>query len=286
MPQPRIDQEWKNYAAAPELGLQALHARYVTHQYERHSHDFYVIGTFDAGAATYALGRKSITAPAGSVIIINPGEPHDGKSIDSAGYVYSMVYIEPHVVAELADELEVQRASDLMFGDAVVHDPRVFGKVQALHRALFADTDALRRDGALLEALKHLILDHAGIAPDKPGARDWRISRVREFLHANYRETVSTLDLAAASGIGRSQLNALFRTEYGLPPHAYLTALRLGAARQLLLEGMEGAEVALAVGLSDQSHLIRRFRGSFGITPSQFVAAHRTNVQSSWSPTQ
>lgn len=280
------NREWKTYAAAPEAGLQALHAHHVTHQYERHSHDFYVIGTFDSGAATYALGRKTITAPAGSVIIINPGEPHDGRPTDGAGYIYSMVYVEPQVVAELAEELEVATSGSLMFGDPVVQDPDVFAKVRALHRALFVDGEALGRDVALIEALKHLISRHAGSAPERSGLRDGRIGRVREFLHANYRENFSTLELAAASGIGRSQLNALFRAEFGLPPHAYLTSLRLRVAKQLLLGGMEGAEVALTVGLSDQSHLIRRFRGSFGITPSQFVAAHRTNVQSRGGPNQ
>lgn len=94
------------FAAAPDLGLRALHARYVTHEYERHAHDFYVIGTVDGGTATVALGRDRVTAPAETVLIINPGEAHDGKPADENGYFYSMVYIDAPVVEDLAVELD------------------------------------------------------------------------------------------------------------------------------------------------------------------------------------
>lgn len=272
------------FAAAPDLGLKALHARYVTHQYERHAHDFYVIGTVDSGAAAVALGNRQIVAPAGTVMIINPGEPHDGKPADDNGYLYSMLYVDASVIKQLAEELESRRTVPLAFAESIVADPVAVEQVRALHRALFADGGTLAREFLLLDALKHLILgystDTAGC--EQPG--DWRIRRVRDFIHANFSRAFTTFDLAEASGLGRSQLNQLFRSAYGLPLHAYLNGVRLDAAKALLLSGMGGAEAAAAVGLSDQSHLIRRFRGSFGITPMQFVAAHRTDVQSSDHP--
>jgi AraC-like DNA-binding protein len=272
--------EWKKFTVAPELGLQALHARYLTHEYERHSHDFYVIGTVDRGAATVMLGNKTITAPAGTVMIINPGEPHDGKPSDNKGYVYGMVYVDADVVERLAEEFGAQSSSPLAFSKPVVADPVAVERVRALHRALFREGEVLERECLLFDALKHLILGYTGDVAGPDQSDDCRIQRVREFIHANFDRTFTTSDLTEASGLGRSRLNQLFRMAYGLPLHAYLTGVRLNAAKGLLLSGMSGAEAAAAVGLSDQSHLIRRFRGSFGITPLQFVDAHRTSVQS------
>lgn len=262
------------FAAAPDLGLRALHARYVTHEYERHAHDFYVIGSFESGAVTIALGQKRVVAPAETVLIINPGQSHDGKPADEKGYQYGMLYIDPHVVTDLAEELEAPAE----FAAPLLTDPMAVRHVRGLHRAIFHGEPALRQEFLLLDTLRYLIAAYSGAIPQPQ--RDPRIRRVRDFIHAHYSRTFTTGDLAGASGLGRSQLNQLFRAAYGLPLHAYLNGVRLEAARALLLTGLSGAETAAAVGLSDQSHLIRRFRGSYGITPTQFVAAHRTDVQS------
>ncbi|MCY1382776.1 Transcriptional activator NphR [compost metagenome] len=94
------------------------------------------------------------------------------------------------------------------------------------------------------------------------------------MIHESFSTHITTSDLAAAAGLSRVRLNQLFRAAYGLPLHAYLNSVRLEAAKELLRSGLPAVEVAASVGLSDQSHLIRRFKGSFGITPAQYVAGH------------
>jgi hypothetical protein len=112
------DREWMKYLARPDIGLQALHAHYVTHVYERHSHDFFVIGAVDGGAPNFSVGRRRLVAPSGTAMIINPGESHDGKASDCNGYVYSMVYVDDWVVQDLAEELGVASGSSVAFRTA------------------------------------------------------------------------------------------------------------------------------------------------------------------------
>jgi hypothetical protein len=71
--------DWSAYVRAAGLGLDALHARYVSHVYDRHFHDFYVMGVVERGAATFALARRTITIPLRCAMLINPGEAHDGR---------------------------------------------------------------------------------------------------------------------------------------------------------------------------------------------------------------
>ena len=52
-----------------------------------------------------------------------------------------------------------------------------------------------------------------------------------------------------------------------------MTRARLREARRLLLQGEPAAQVAAAVGYVDQSHLAKRFKAAFGITPGQFSGA-------------
>jgi AraC-like DNA-binding protein len=53
-------------------------------------------------------------------------------------------------------------------------------------------------------------------------------------------------------------------------PHQWRMALRLAEAKRRLARGEPAAEVAAAVGLTDQAHLTRRFAGMFGVTPARY----------------
>ena len=64
-----------------------------------------------------------------------------------------------------------------------------------------------------------------------------------------------------------------FKKELGLPPHVYLTQLRLQEAKHLLAQGDSLAETAAAVGFYDQSALSRHFKKIYGVTPGRYAKA-------------
>jgi AraC-like DNA-binding protein len=272
--------EWMKFVAAPSLGVQGLHARFNKHSYERHSHDYFVIGTIDVGAPKVALGNKVFVAPANTAMIINPGESHDGKPIDDAGYVYSMIYVEPWVIAEIAEEHGARLPSSTAFTMPVIADPDIVFGLRKLHRTLFLGQDSLEKESSLIGALTPLLQRFSSsVVSSSPLTYEPRIQRVRELIHERYWDQLTTADLAKAASLSRVRLNQLFTAAFGLPLHAYLNAVRLDVAKSLLRSGLSAAEVATSVGLSDQSHLIRRFRGTFGITPAQFTSAYLSDIQ-------
>jgi len=277
--------EWSKYLAAPELGIQGLHAHFTKHQYERHSHDYFALGTVDLGASKVALERSSFITPAGSAMLINPGDTHDGKIYAVQSYIYSMVYIEPWVIQGIAEELGLGAQGDIRFTQSVISDPDVVSTLKNLHRTLFDEPSQLAREVNLIEAMKPLLsrFSTRPVALKTP-VHEPRIARVRELIHANFAAQLTTADMAEAAGLSRVRLNQLFRAAYGLPLHAYLNWVRLESAKKLLKSGLSAADVATSVGLFDQSHLIRRFKGCYGITPAQFTGAHFSSVQYSAIP--
>jgi AraC-like DNA-binding protein len=57
-----------------------------------------------------------------------------------------------------------------------------------------------------------------------------------------------------------------------MPPHAYLTHLRIQRAKELLTEGVRASDLAPRVGLYDQSQLTRHFRRIVGVTPARYAS--------------
>ena len=272
--------EWSAFAAVPDLGLQALHAHYTKHEYDRHWHDFYVIGAVDRGAATFSLRGQRIIAPARTAMIINPGDAHDGKPLGPEGYEYSMLYIDECVIRRLAEELG-SRASFVALEQPIVDDQRTIGLIRRLNRAVIRNRNRAECDVRLVDLMRHLLARFASMRAHslEDKSVDRRILRVRDFIHAHFAEPITTQSLAKASGLGRARLNELFRKAYGIPLHGYLNSVRMSEARNLLRTGLPSAEVALTVGLADQSHLIRRFKASAGVTPGEFRSGYHTNVQ-------
>ena len=64
----------------------------------------------------------------------------------------------------------------------------------------------------------------------------------------------------------------MFRDTTGLTPHAYLTQFRIEMATLLLRSGGSFADIANAMGFTDQSHFTKTLKRILGVTPGQYVS--------------
>ena len=86
----------------------------------------------------------------------------------------------------------------------------------------------------------------------------------------------SEAELVKNSGLGRSQLNALFVRAAGTTPRRYFERRRLEAARRLLEHtGMSMKEVAADLGFRHESHFSQWFKTRAGAAPSSWKAGAR-----------
>ena len=83
---------------------------------------------------------------------------------------------------------------------------------------------------------------------------------------------ISAADLERASGLGKSQLHALFRELTGHAPMTYLRRLRIDAAKALLEDpDLSIKQVALAAGFDDPYHFSRVFSRIDGATQAREI---------------
>jgi transcriptional regulator GlxA family with amidase domain len=99
---------------------------------------------------------------------------------------------------------------------------------------------------------------------------------VQEYIDSHLDETIDLERLAATAGLSLHHFARAFKKSAGIPPHGYVLRQRLNRARDLLVSTAKPlAEIALVAGFSDQSHLARQFRQSFGVSPGIFRRSHR-----------
>jgi AraC-like DNA-binding protein len=274
------DSDWANYAAAGAFGVELLHAHFERHVYERHSHEGYAIGVTEAGVQAFHCRGALHASTTGTVMAFNPDEPHDGHAGIPEGFTYRMLCLPPEIVRGVLVDARDGRPAALPFARApLIRDAVLARRVQALHRALSEGVPTLEGEALLRNTCLRFAACHAdGRFASTDIARRPNLAalrRARDFLHEALSDDVTTADLADLAGMSRFHFCRAFARSYGLPPHAYQLQLRLAEAKRQLAAGQAPAQVAAAIGFADQSHMTKRFKGAFGITPGQFAAARR-----------
>jgi AraC-like DNA-binding protein len=257
--------------AADLGGIELLKAKFITHTFPRHIHEGYVIGVIERGAEKFYYRGATHTAPAGAVIVINPGEVHTGQAADGQGWSYRTLYPQADALKRRVAELGGP-AEPPFFPTPVINDNHLAHLIRHLHRTLESSESTLERETIFMVTMAQLIRRHAADKPILPltQAEPQAISQIRDYLEANYAENISLNQLAELVNFSPFYLNRVFRQMMGLPPYAYLTQVRITNAKRLLRLGQPLAQVALETGFVDQSHLNRHFKRFVGVTPGQY----------------
>lgn len=263
--------DWIRLRHDPHTGVEALRAGFFGHAYDLHSHDSYLIGITETGVQSFRCRGQWRHSTPGGVVLIEPEEPHDGRSGSAEGFTYGMLYLPVALMAELHEHLDVR--GELGFRSNLERDDRLAWAAGEALSAFEAPEARLARDTALLELARALCRAGAWAGHRTP-APAAAARRAREVLHDRFAEELGLEELAALAGADdRYGLSRAFKAAFGAPPHRYLVQLRLNAARRRLARGEAPAQVAAETGFADQSHMGRWFRRAFGQTPAAYARA-------------
>ncbi|MEU5866344.1 MULTISPECIES: AraC family transcriptional regulator [unclassified Nonomuraea] len=257
-------------------GTDLLKARYVTHRFSRHVHDGYAIGLIVAGVEEFDYRGTLHRAGAGELVLVNPDSVHTGQAGTPGGWAYRMLYPSVEAVAGIAAELDAPLATPY-FPEQVVRDPEMAALLERAHQAAERG-DALAASTLSRTLFARLLTRHAAPRPDAapPGAGRQAVREAMALLHESLLDPPTLEALAEAVGVRPFPLLRAFKAVTGLPPHAYLTSLRIRQARRLLLAGIRPAQVAADVGFTDQAHLNRHFKRVVGVPPAAYQRAAGT----------
>ena len=96
------------------------------------------------------------------------------------------------------------------------------------------------------------------------------VRRALEYVATRWRDQPSVEDISAHVGLSPSHLHAVFKRWAGLTPMAFLQAITIERAREMLRDSATVLDAALEVGLSGPSRLHDLFVAHERLTPGDY----------------
>lgn len=175
------------------------------------------------------------------------------------------------------EEMEMPRRVNGLRCDAGALDPVIASLGRAMLPVLMHPQEASRLfvDHVALALKAHVVHaygDVGGAAPARTrGLAPWQERRAKAFLMQHLAGDVSLADAARECALSRSHFSKAFKQTTGQTPHAWLVGQRIEAAQRLLQDPARSiAQVAVACGFADQSHLTRVFSARTGTSPARW----------------
>lgn len=131
----------------------------------------------------------------------------------------------------------------------------------------------LARDFQVLQNLAAELLQEilAVTKEEKARKEDKLVLMVAEYLKGHFQENLSLNQVAEEFQMSSYHLSKMFRKTMGKTFIEYLTELRIGRAKSLLMDGgLTVTEIAFSVGYQDSGYFSKVFRKATGLSPREF----------------
>ncbi|MFL6630080.1 MAG: helix-turn-helix domain-containing protein [Burkholderiaceae bacterium] len=232
------------------------------------------------GHGTYREDAPSERGGPGKLCLMPAG--HEVNWVVGTGQTFVHLYFAPEQLAPLALRLldrepRELRLPELNFAD----DPELVTRMARLAALDWADTgDRIAANELGHAVLADVLARHAGRAPRggiRGGLAPALRRRLADWLEARLAEPVTVGEMAAFCALSEAHFAHAFRASFGVAPHEWIVARRIERAARLLRDRRSPTldEIARATGHASASHLVRRFRSAWGMTPGQYRAAAR-----------
>lgn len=226
-----------------------------------HAHPYSQIIVYVRGGGTFKIAGEPQPVAPGSVVFLPPRVMH---GFDETGGRRPLC---------LVLDLDWRGAATIGARHA-----RLPGSQMSILRSMLSEIIALGEPSAAgnrvaVSAAVLRILDIAlrgvDLLPSPERRRSTMVTRVDRELKKSLPD-VAISDLAGRLGYQADYLNRMFKRETGLSLREYRDALRIAAAKRLLLAGQRVSDVAEGTGFADLNYFSRWFKKWSGVTPGSF----------------
>ena len=233
--------------------------------------DYYLLYVVRGSMRVSADGMKDRIAESGSIFIFPP-HTHYTYTYEGGD---TLDYLWAHFTGSFANDLikECSLTPLPYFGHSE-DSGRVSEGFKRLFDAFELKKPLYERSAALY--LEEILLDLSSATANN--ALPCPIESSLRYIHSAYNQSISIPTLAAMENLSNSRYIVVFERHTGLSPTAYINALRIKTAKELLLStDMSIKQVGLSVGYSDPHFFSRVFKKQIGISPVEYKNGQKTH---------
>lgn len=269
-----MEEQFKYQPSPYTAGLNAFSAKITEFSYEKHAHQEYSIGVTCSGRQDFFSDGSFHKSNAGNIIFFNPEQVHDGNAGAGTPLEYQMLYIPQPLMMNMMQTIgdvskDQTRLKSSLFQDTILRQ-QVFTLTQIMHQPdLYS---AIEEEQLLLGIAKSIVrIGDGRVNKLYPQTRkDALLIRAKEFIHYNLNRKITVDEIANAASMSKYHFIRLFSEQFGMTPHQFVLSSRINQCKMALESGDRAVDVAAQFGFSDVSHLNRKFKSTFGITPTQY----------------
>lgn len=262
---------WRD-ASLPFIELrQVLDGRDVS--YAPHSHEAWSIGAILDGESEFLCADCLHTVERGTLVMMNPNVVHACNPSQDSPWAYYMMHLDKDWLAALLhvknirDTPHWKNSSLDTLVDKIFYDEFITLCENLMSKALEPDEKEQLLQRYFIDLFAYLDntteFNETGLSANK-------LYKVADYLNKNCLEETSIDLISAKFGFSTGYLVRAFKRHFNMTPHAYRLNRRVQLGQRALKEGQAIAEVAQAIGFSDQAHFQRVFKKRVAATPDQY----------------
>lgn len=231
----------------------------------RHSHEHGYICLVRQGGYTETYGKKTRACGPSTIAFHPPGEIHSEHFHNREARSFN-IEISSGWLARVREHSEVlDRPADFRGGRLAELALRLYKEFEQMDAV-----SPLAIEGFALEMIAEAARSQSKSNGRKPPL--W-LEQTRELLAARFNENLALPEIALTAGVHPVYLATAFRRFYRCTIGDYVRRLRVEhACREIIKADSSLADVAIASGFANQSHLCRAFKSHTGVTPTEYRA--------------
>ena len=243
-----------------------------------HSHPFSELFYVVNGQGTFIAEDTEFPVKRNDMVIINPHIRHTEKSLPGAPLDYIVLGIEGLSFA--FEKIAAARSGEATQAPSGTVSKYNVSKTNVctclnlmLEEVSRQEEDYETVCQNLLEVLLISMLRSGSLSvvPDNSRLLNRECTQIKNYLDANYSETITLDSLAALTHMNKYYLAHTFTKYVGLSPINYLLQKRIQEGKSLLESTSYSiAQISDMLGFSSQSYFSQAFRKATGMTPMQY----------------